>query len=156
MPMAGVRGGERLRNDDSRLALCRPVGVLSPPVENRPVRRSDQIDGVLATLPRGFPSARETDQSTDSALARHGTVRLVANCQPEEIRDHSRSRQENGGKGLALDDRGLGNFSGNGQQFVNAQGHGDSMLGKSGESTTSMRTVTRSCVGEGRVRALFQ
>lgn len=107
MPMAGVRGGERQSNDDSRLALCRPVGVLRSPVEKRPVRRSDQIDGVLATLPRGFPSARETDQLTDSALARHGTVRLMANCQQEEIRDHSRSRQEKSGKGLALEGRGM-------------------------------------------------
>lgn len=69
MPMAGgLRGGERLHNDDSRLALRRPVGVLRSPIENRPVRRSDQIDGVLAPLPRGIPSARETDQLTDSAL----------------------------------------------------------------------------------------
>lgn len=110
MPMAGVRGGERLCNDDSHLALRRPVGVLSSPVENRPVRRSDQVDGVLATLPRGFPSARETHQLTGSTLARHGTVRLRTNCRQGEIRDHSRSRQENGGKGLALEGQGLGFF----------------------------------------------
>lgn len=111
MPMAGgLRGGERLHNDDSRLALRRPVGVLRSPVENRPVRRSDQIDGVLAPLPRGIPSARETDQLTDSALCPTRTVRLSTNCQQEEIRDHSRSRQLNSGNVLALESRGLGSF----------------------------------------------
>lgn len=49
MPMTGARGGERLYNDDSHLALRRTVGALRSPVENRPVRGSDQIDGGFAT-----------------------------------------------------------------------------------------------------------
>lgn len=50
MPMTGVRGGERLHNDDSRPALRRPAcgGFLGLLLRNRPVRRSDQIDGVFA------------------------------------------------------------------------------------------------------------
>lgn len=68
MLMTGVRGGERLHNDDSRLALRRPVGALSSPIEKRPVRSSDQNDGVFVNLEGSLLSAREANQLTDSAL----------------------------------------------------------------------------------------
>lgn len=48
---------------------------------------ADPIRLTVVLLRRVFPSARESSQSTDSALdPRWGTVRLRTNCEQEEIR----------------------------------------------------------------------
>lgn len=52
MPITGMRGGERLHNDDSpqaSLALRRAVGALSSPVEELSLEDPIGVDGGLAT-----------------------------------------------------------------------------------------------------------
>lgn len=85
MPMTGVRGGERLHNDDRRLARRRPVGVLRSPVENRPFRRSDQIIGCFAA--QSVPVCAGIKPIDGFCFGPDlGTVRLGTNYQQGEIR----------------------------------------------------------------------
>lgn len=86
MPMTGLRGGERLHNDDSRLALRRPACGSVELFLLRTDPFADPIRLMVFLLGRRF-SSRETNQLRILLWARRGTVRLRTNYQQKEIRD---------------------------------------------------------------------